>query len=170
MWFITWYTDSLSKAMYCGDLNMQSFLTAITSSTTGYKIRKQYLKMLERGWDEVDRIFQCLYLTVSPEPQLSATGSQVAERIGNRASNQMVAGLIPHHFIIASGECPCTYWKLLWIRVSAKWLNVNVMYSWMKVYYKVKLLVKRCDLEESTLQHESTASALRKKQADSVAG
>ena len=29
--------------------------------------------------------------------------------------------------------------------------------------------MKRCDLEESTLQHESTASALRKKQADSVA-
>ena len=43
------------------------------------------------------------------------------------------------------------------------------MYSWMKVYYKVKPLVKRCDLEEFTLQHESTASALRKKQADSVA-
>ena len=42
-----------------------------------------------------------------------------------------------------------------------------IRYSWMKMYYKVKPLVKRCDLEESTLQH--AASALRKKQADSVA-
>ena len=33
----------------------------------------------------------------------------------------------PRHFtLLASGECPCTYCKLLWKRVSAKWLNVNV--------------------------------------------
>ena len=57
-------------------------------------------------------------------------GSQVAERLGNRASNQKIAGSIPsranlrpwarHLTLLASGECPCTYCNSLWIRVSAK--------------------------------------------------
>ena len=56
--------------------------------------------------------------------------SQVAERLGNQASNQKVAGsglckitLCPwarHFTLLASGECPCTYCKSLWIRASAK--------------------------------------------------
>ena len=31
-----------------------------------------------------------------------------------------------HFNLLAPGECPCTYCKSLWIRASAKWLNVNV--------------------------------------------
>ena len=30
-------------------------------------------------------------------------------------------------------ECTCTYWKSLWIRVSAKWLNVNVESPYLRV-------------------------------------
>ena len=57
---------------------------------------------------------------------------QMAELLGNRASNQKVTGSIPgraklmlcpwarHFTLLASGECPCTYCKSLWIRVSAK--------------------------------------------------
>ena len=64
--------------------------------------------------------------------------SQVAELLGYRAGNQKVAGslsqpclmvLCPwarHFTLLASGECPCTYCKSLWIKASAKWLNVNV--------------------------------------------
>ena len=68
------------------------------------------------------------------------TACQTAERIGKRAINQKVADSIPqpcqmtlcpwarHFTLLASegGECPCTYCKSLWIRPSAKWLNVNV--------------------------------------------
>ena len=59
---------------------------------------------------------------------------QMAERLGNQAINQKVAGLIPAvpndvvslgkalHPVthLLRGECPCIYCKLLWIRVSAK--------------------------------------------------
>ena len=41
--------------------------------------------------------------------------SQVAQRLGNRASNLKVASTIS-----------CTYCKSLWIRASAKWQHVNV--------------------------------------------
>ena len=74
-------------------------------------------------------------------------GSQMAERWGesvrwgSRASNPKVAGSIPrraqndvvslgkalHPTYLGGGECPCIYCKSLWIRASAKWLNVNVM-------------------------------------------
>ena len=56
-------------------------------------------------------------------------GSQVAERLGNRDSNQKVTGSIPVceklRCVLGQGtspylECPCTYCKSLWIRVSAK--------------------------------------------------
>ena len=51
------------------------------------------------------------------------------------AVNQKVAGSIPGraYYVVSLdkalhptclGECPCTYWKSLWIRASAKWLNV----------------------------------------------
>ena len=64
-------------------------------------------------------------------------GSQVVERLGNRAINQKVAGSIPRavtNYVVSLGkalhptclgECPCTYSKSFWIRASAKWLNVN---------------------------------------------
>ena len=57
------------------------------------------------------------------------TGSQMAERLGNQASNQKVAGSIPGCAKLCcvlgqgtclGGECPCTYCKSLWIRASAK--------------------------------------------------
>ena len=59
------------------------------------------------------------------------TGSQMAERVENRAITQKVAGLVPgrakkmtrpwaRHFTLLASECPCTYCKSLWIRVSAK--------------------------------------------------
>ena len=59
-------------------------------------------------------------------------GSQVAERLGIRAINQKVVGSIPrpckmtlcpwarHFTLLVSVECPCTYCKSLWIRVSAE--------------------------------------------------
>ena len=57
---------------------------------------------------------------------------QMAERLGNRAINQKVVGLIPSvqkgscvleqetSPYLPRGECPCTYCKSLWIRASAK--------------------------------------------------
>ena len=59
----------------------------------------------------------------------SEAKSQMGEQLGNRAMNQKVAGSIPgmmlcpwarHFTLLASGECPCTYCKSLWIRASAK--------------------------------------------------
>ena len=63
----------------------------------------------------------------------------MAERLGNQASNQKVAGSIPSrandvmsfgkalHPTCLKGECPCTYCKSLWKRASAKrHVNVNV--------------------------------------------
>ena len=62
--------------------------------------------------------------------------SQVAERLGNRATNLKVASSIPGHAkwrcglgqgtlpYLPRGECSCTYCKSLWIRASAK---CNVM-------------------------------------------
>ena len=52
----------------------------------------------------------------------------MAEWLGNQASNQKVAGSIPavRNDVVSLGtllalvECPCTYCKLLWIRVSPK--------------------------------------------------
>ena len=61
---------------------------------------------------------------------------RLGNRLGNRASNLKVASSIPgcakwrpwarHFTLLALGECPCTYCKSLWIRASAKWLNVIV--------------------------------------------
>ena len=62
--------------------------------------------------------------------------SQVAERWGNRASNQKIASSIPGcvrwrcvlgqgTLYLPWGECPCTYCKSLWVRASAKWLHVK---------------------------------------------
>ena len=58
------------------------------------------------------------------------TRSQMAERLGNRASNQKVAGSISGHanYIVSLGKalqlprdrCPCTDCKSLWIRAFAK--------------------------------------------------
>ena len=68
--------------------------------------------------------------------RLAGLVGQMAERLGNRAINQKFAGLIPcraklrwarHFTLLASGECPCTYCKLLWI-----WLNVNVLLPRLK--------------------------------------
>ena len=58
---------------------------------------------------------------VRSEP-LNESGSQVAERLGSRASNLKVASLIPGHVKLQCdlGECPCTYCKSLWIRAFAK--------------------------------------------------
>ena len=63
-------------------------------------------------------------------------GCLVAERLGNQASNhcwfdsrQWKMTLCPwarHFTLLALGECPWTCCKSLWIRASAKWLNVNV--------------------------------------------
>ena len=56
----------------------------------------------------------------------------MSERLENQATNQKVAGLISamtkialfswarHFTLLASGECPCTYCKLLWVRMFAK--------------------------------------------------
>ena len=54
----------------------------------------------------------------------------MAERLGSQAINQKVVGSIPgqmtlcpwarHFTLLASGKCPCTYCKSLWIKVSAK--------------------------------------------------
>ena len=69
---------------------------------------------------------------------MGTDNSQVAERLGKRAINQKVAGLIPGHAKLRSvlgqgtspylprGECPCTYCKSLWMTASAKGLHVNV--------------------------------------------
>ena len=62
--------------------------------------------------------------------QLLTVGVLMAERLGNRTINKEVVGLIPghamtlclwarHFTLLASGECPCTYCKSLWIRASA---------------------------------------------------
>ena len=65
----------------------------------------------------------------------------MAEWLGSRAMNQKVVGSIPkraqmmlcpwarHFTLLSSGECPCTYCTSLWIRASAKWLNVNVQFG-----------------------------------------
>ena len=57
---------------------------------------------------------------------------QMAEQLGSRAINQKVAGSISDRGegrcvlgqgtspYLPRGECPCTYCKSLWIRVSAK--------------------------------------------------
>ena len=62
---------------------------------------------------------------------LHLLGSQVAERLGNRDSNQKVVGSCPGHAkwrcvlgqgtspYFPRGECPCTYCKSLWISVLA---------------------------------------------------
>ena len=85
------------------------------------------------------------WMTVGLKPQKKSTkatnvwiwGSQVAERWGNRASNPKVARSIPGRCTwrcvlgqgtspyLPRGEWPCTYCKSLWIRASAKWLNVK---------------------------------------------
>ena len=68
--------------------------------------------------------------TVTFKVTLTKTGSQVAEWLGNRVSNQKVDGLIPwpckimlcpwarHFTLLASGKCPCTSCKSLWMRAS----------------------------------------------------
>ena len=68
----------------------------------------------------------------APNYITSARRELVAERFGNRVSDQKVVGLIPqpcnimlcpwarHLTLLASGKCPCTYFKPLWIRASAK--------------------------------------------------
>ena len=33
--------------------------------------------------------------------------------------------------LLASKECPCTYCKSLWIKMSAKLLNVNLVNAWL---------------------------------------
>ena len=70
--------------------------------------------------------------------QVVFKGSQMAERLGSRVISQKVVGSIPGraklHCVIGQGtspylprgECPCSYYKSLWMRASAKWLNVNV--------------------------------------------
>ena len=70
----------------------------------------------------------------------SVSYSQMAKRLGSRAVNQKVVGSTPGsvkwHCVLGQGtssylpwgECACTYSMLLWIRASAKWLNVlNVL-------------------------------------------
>ena len=64
-------------------------------------------------------------------------GGQMAEQLRNQAVNHKVAGSIPGkpndvvslgkalHPTCLRGECPCTNYKSLWIRASAKWLNVQ---------------------------------------------
>ena len=80
------------------------------------------------------------------------TYSQVAEPLGNWASNPKVAGSIQavkitlcpwarHFTILALGECPCTYCKSLSIRVSAKWLNGNVI-----IHQEVQMYTKQGEL------------------------
>ena len=71
---------------------------------------------------------------------------QMAERSGNRAINQKIAGSIPGreklHCVLGQGtspylpqgECPCTYCKSLWIRASAKWLNVSRARHFAAIY------------------------------------
>ena len=61
----------------------------------------------------------------------------MAERLGSWAFNQKVVGSISGRAILRCvlgqgtspylprGECPCTYCKSLWIRASAKCLNVR---------------------------------------------
>ena len=44
-----------------------------------------------------------------------------------RPCQMMLCPWARHFTLLASRECPCTYCKSLWIRASAKWLNVNVM-------------------------------------------
>ena len=61
----------------------------------------------------------------------------MAERLGNRASNQKVARSFAGcaNYVVSCkalhptclGECPCTYCKLLWIRASTK-CNVTCTY------------------------------------------
>ena len=50
----------------------------------------------------------------------------VASSIPGRAKWCCVQGTSPY-LPRGGGECPCTYCKSLWIRASAKWLNVNAM-------------------------------------------
>ena len=83
---------------------------------------------------------------------LSHKGGQMAKRLGNRAINQKVASLIPGRAkwrcvlgqgtlpCLPRGEFPCTYWLALWIRESAKWLNVNKKY-WRHITHTVHSLI-----------------------------
>ena len=89
----------------------------------------------------------------SPATVHSQQESQVAERLGNRAGNLKVAGLIPGRSkwrcvlgqgtspYLPRGECPCTCCKSLWIRASAKWLNVNVRYNSFRGFCKQRVLL-----------------------------
>ena len=73
------------------------------------------------------------------------------ERLGNRASNQKVASSIPGRAkwrcvlekgtspYLPRGECPCTYCKSLWIRVSAKLLKCKCKIQCvLAIYCKLK--------------------------------
>ena len=100
-------------------------------------------------------------------PQLR---SQIAERVGNRATNQKVAGLIPgrvmklcpwttHFTLLTTGECPCTYCKSLWIRcLSVHWpldgavapvktqdTSLGPLYLWIHDYVFNNILYKMCN-------------------------
>ena len=61
--------------------------------------------------------------------------SQMAERLGNQGINPKVAGSIPGRAddIVSLGKAlyPTCLWGNvpLWIRASAKWLNVNVVWA-----------------------------------------
>ena len=74
----------------------------------------------------------------------------MAERLGSRAINHKVVGSIPGCAkwrcvlgqgtspYLPRGECPCTYCKSLWIRASAKWLNVNMQSRNLQCVSRVK--------------------------------
>ena len=79
-------------------------------------------------------------------------GSQVAEWVEHRACNLKVASSIPGWCTwrcvpgqgtspyLPRGECPCTYCKSLWVRASAKWLNVTGYFSTDPNYYPTSLV------------------------------
>ena len=78
------------------------------------------------------------YVTIHQSALCQHCTSQMAERLGNQAITQKVAGSIsPKNDVVSlgkalhplhppSGECPCTSCKSLWIKASATLLNVNV--------------------------------------------
>ena len=107
---------------------------------------RQTFKLSKFAW----RIFQAVWYTNTVQVSVKERKhvllgismshnykSQMAERLGNWASNQKVAGSIPGRdkgccdlgqgtsCYLPRRECPCTYCKSLWIRASAKWLNVQ---------------------------------------------
>ena len=86
----------------------------------------------------------------------------MAERLGNQAINHKLVGLSPGCAKLCSvlgqgtspylprWECPCNYCKSLWIRMSAKCLNVNVFITGFVIKIKYSCPSELLDIGTET--------------------